>query len=107
MSIISFIFRIYLVYIHFSFTYSQSVSSICGVPRIPCLSKISPIKTQYNEGDVVTYRCDNEYIDFSWTSICRKGEWNKTELICGKSNYNLIYSIFIKLIFLNYFNKYM
>jgi len=88
MKFISSTFGIYLLNIYFSFIYSQNVSSICGVPSIPCQSKISPKKTQYDEGDVVTYLCDNEYINLNQTRKCVKGKWNGTEPICGKSNYN-------------------
>ena len=61
---------------------SYEINGFCGRPEKPLNSRLIPDKFQYNEGEEVTFQC-NQYWNHLQKKKCIKGKWIGMQFRCG------------------------
>jgi len=77
---------LYLVLILINLIYFSicQLNGKCGYPGKPYKATLKPEKTQYLEGEEVTYKCSG-FVNYIRTSKCKRGRWTREPLRCGQN----------------------
>ena len=88
--------NIYLIlYLNVFYSYNcQYIHSRCGYPGLPHNTRIDPKKTDYQDGDEVTYSCPYDKLySKTQTMRCMSGVWVGTRSTCGHYIKNQLISV--------------
>jgi hypothetical protein len=81
--------KIKIIYLGLFVTNLRSYSNIqlngkCGNPGKPYKASLEPYKLQYDEGEEVTYQCNDYWFQLQ-TRKCERGHWTGKPARCGQS----------------------